>query len=647
MKKQPTGLKKFIRLEAVIPFVVIILLTVLYFTLFFDLHVRKGLEWGLTKALGVEVNIGVFETSFTKLTLKVQDIEVTDSSNPQVNVIKVGEVRFGALWDALLRAKIVVNEAVVEKIEFGSPRKSPGYVAPPEPTEEEKGPSAIEKLKDKSLQKLESKYDENVIGDAANWLRGDKGDPLDGLKSELASKELIEKFQKEVAEKQKAWDDRLKSLPQPKEFEELGQKISRVKTSGHKNPAEVVASVQELDGLIKEADSKFKALDSASKDLNADLKKIDQDVKTIQTQVRADVDNLEDRLRIPKLDSQSLAKSIFAPYIAPYQAQFFHYKALAEKYLPPNIMKKKDPNAPDESIQPRPRSKGVSYEFGKAKAYPVFWVKKTRVTSQAGTSPFSGNIEGEIRHISTNQLLSGEPTVAEIRGDFPQAQLQGLYTKLSFDNRKKDSLIDLQFDLNSYPVQVPRKLVESKDLSLQLTQSNARLNVKVQLAALKNYDISIQNTMTQFAFDVGAKDKVIKEVFNNALGSLPEIYISAKAAGTLPGLNLQIDSNLGRRLAEALQAELKAQVEKAKKEIQARIESEISKQRDALNAQVANLKNQVQGQIDKLQKQADDQKKVAQDKINASKKDTENKAKNQMQKEGEKALKNLKKKLKF
>ena len=462
----------------------------------------------------------------------------------------------------------------------------------------------------------------------------------------MQSKALIEKFQKEVSEKQKEWDQRLKALPKPEEFEAIGKRISQVKTSNFKDINELSKSLKELDSIVKEADAKYKTLDAANKDLNADIKKIDQEVKEIQTQVQQDIKDLEKHLKIPKLDSQSIAKSIFASYLAPYEQKFFRYKKLADKYLPPNLMKK-GKEEPDESIQPRPRAKGLSYEFGHPHSYPILWVKRTRISSQAGLSPYSGFIDGEIRNISTNQVLTGEPIVAELKGDFPVAQLKGLYTRVSFDNRKKTSIIDFKFSLDSYPVQTPKQLIQSSDVSLDLTKSNGRLNVEAHVEALKNYSLELKSTLTQFTFDVQAKQKIVKEIFDNALKSIPEVFITADAKGTLPSFPVNVDSNLGREIGKAFEQELKAQVDKAKKDLQAKVDAEIGKNKEALDKQIADLKNKVQGEIDKLQKQADDQKKIAENKINTAKKDGENKGKKQLEKEGEKVLKNLKKKLKF
>lgn len=636
--KEKKGINKLIRLEAVIPITVIIALIVVYFTFFFDNHVRRGLEWGLTKAMGAEVNIADFDTKISDLSMQIKKIEITDSNRPNQNVVQVGEIRFSALWDAILRAKVVVNEAIVDQIEFGTPRKSAGWVAPPSP--EDNGPGLVDQVKDQALGKVQQKYDNNVLGDAASWLSNPNKDPLEGIKADVVSKQLIENFQKEVDAKKKEWDQRLKELPRPEEFKALGDRLGKVKTSNFKNAAELIASVQELEKIIKEADQKYKTLDSANKDLTADIKRIDSEVRNIQKQVQQDIKDLENRLKIPKLDPQSLATSLFMSYLDPYKEKFFRYKKLADKYMPPNL-KKKGTNEPDVSLQPRPRAEGMSYEFGKPRSYPLVWIKKTRISSQAGTSPYSGNISGEVRHISTNQLLTGEPIVAEVKGNFPNAQLEGLHALVSLDNRKTDSVIDFKFSLDSYPVATPRTLVKSPDISMDLVKSSGRLNLESQVVALKDYALRLESGLKNFAFEVGAKQPLVKEIVDNALKTVPVITITAKAESTFPKFPLQIDSNLGRELGKAFEAELRAQIEKAKVALQARVESEIAKNREALDKQINELKNKVQGEIDKLKNQAEAQKKQAESQIKVAQKDNEKKAKKALEKEGEKALKKL------
>ena len=128
---QKKAKKGIFRWGAIIPFAIICLLSGIYFHFFFDGQLRRAIEWAGYKALGAEVNIADLHTSFFDASINIRSIELTDSEKPTQDSVKIGDIRFGMLWDALLRMKFVINEAAIEQIEFGVKRKTPGKVAPP------------------------------------------------------------------------------------------------------------------------------------------------------------------------------------------------------------------------------------------------------------------------------------------------------------------------------------------------------------------------------------------------------------------------------------------------------------------------------------------------------------------------------------
>jgi uncharacterized protein (TIGR03545 family) len=99
-----------IRYEAIIPVVVISLLTFLYFSFYFDLHLKKLVEYVGTQANGAEVNVDGIRTSFIRGSFDLDRLQVTNAEQPSHNALEIGNVHFGFLWDALLRAKFVVEE---------------------------------------------------------------------------------------------------------------------------------------------------------------------------------------------------------------------------------------------------------------------------------------------------------------------------------------------------------------------------------------------------------------------------------------------------------------------------------------------------------------------------------------------------------
>src|SRR5262249_9783269 len=88
-----------IRTEAVVPFVIVIVLTWVYFHFFFDMNLKKVFELVGYQVIGAEVDIQNLETSFIHGTFRMQGLEITNSQLPQRNMIVIGDIRFGVSWD--------------------------------------------------------------------------------------------------------------------------------------------------------------------------------------------------------------------------------------------------------------------------------------------------------------------------------------------------------------------------------------------------------------------------------------------------------------------------------------------------------------------------------------------------------------------
>ena len=143
-----------IRFEAIIPITIILVLLGVYFKYFFDGHLRRGIEFGATMAHGAEVNVGSLKTDFFEPSITIQKIQVTDKSEPILNIIEIGKIKLQLLWDALLRGKFVIPESSVLDIQVKSKRKYPGKVFPPKKAS---GSSIVSKAADQTIDQLKKK----------------------------------------------------------------------------------------------------------------------------------------------------------------------------------------------------------------------------------------------------------------------------------------------------------------------------------------------------------------------------------------------------------------------------------------------------------------------------------------------------------
>jgi uncharacterized protein (TIGR03545 family) len=303
-----------------------------------------------------------------------------------------------------------------------------------------------------------------------------------------------------------------------------------------------------------------------------------------------------------------------------------------------------DPN--DVPIQPHPREKGIVYEFGRKNSYPLLWIKKAAISSQAGMSPKSGNIRGEILDITSNQALTGHPTVATIKGDFPTEKIKDLQLKLVLDNTQAGSFITYQMAVGSYPID-GTDLVNSPDVKIVLKSATGKLNIDGQLKALRDFKMNLSNQFTSANFDISAKDGNIDSILKNTFSGLPVITLAGDASGYLPSISFNVTSNLGSELEKGLRKQVEIKIAEARKQIDEYINKEVGKQREQIDKQVKQIREQVDKEVKKIQDQLNTQKKQAQGKADQAKKDTEAQAKKQLGEQGKKAVDDLKKKFGF
>jgi len=623
-----------LRLEAIIPVTIILALVFVYFSYFFDLHLRKGMEWVGTKANGAEVNIGLLRTSFLKGNMRIENIEVTDKSEPKLNLVQIGSMNFQLLWDALLRAKFVVDDASILQIQFRSPRKSPGYVVPPTPPDGK--PSLLEKGQQQVLEQAKKQYNNNMLGDIASLLGGaDPKDQLQNIQNQLKSSEHLKELEKMVNEKKAAWEQRIKALPEQKDINALQAKVKALKFDT-KNPAEFAKNVAEADKIVKEVNEKVKAVDEANKALKSDLGTVDSSYKQLNAFVEQDMKDLQSRLKIPSLDPKELSKTMFTRMFEEKLGSVRKYMDLAREYMPP---KKSPEEKQKEALIPPKRGTGKNYKFPITTSYPLFWLKHAAISSEAKTGEWAGNLKGELKDVTSDPVALKRPIVATLDGDFPNQQIFGIQGKLVMDHTTEVAKETLTGRVSSFPLQ-PIKLSDSSDVKMALDKAKGQSNFKATLENMR-LEVGLESIFKENQFSVQAKNSTVQEILNGVVTGLPALTLNANAVGSWEDFALNINSNLGEELNNAFKKQIQMQIDKARAQLKALVDDKIKAQKAQVDAEINKLKSQLTGTMDKKKSELDQAKASVE-------KDAKGKGGNdKIKKEGEKALQDLKKKFGF
>lgn len=618
-----------IRFEAIVPFGIVVALVIIYFKLFFDIHLRKGIEIGGYYANGAEVNVADVTTSFWKMSFELTGLQVTDPKNPIKNRVEIERIHARLLWDALLRFKFVIEDSGITGIQTWSTRKSPGRVKPIEPDKK----SMAETAKGRGLEAAKEQFKGTALGDMANVAGGaDVGGTLSGLEGQLKSKAYIEQLFNELKAKEKEWKAKVDALPQGPEIENLKARIKNIKINTS-NFAELQKSLKEVDALAKEAGAKIGNTNNILNDLKGDLDKYSKAMQQVDELIKQDQAMLRSKLNVPSLDAKDLAKHLFGPQFVSKLVEVEKYMRLARKYAPPKKTPEQRQAEMAEQLRPPPRGQGTDYQFGRPRSYPKFWLKRASISSKAGQG-LNGNMDGYIADVTTDPPVVGRPMILEVKGDFPEQQIIGVQLKAVVDHVTHIPKETVYMTVGGYPVE-GQMLSNSEDVKLGFKKGSAGSRLTIQLVE-ENVDIALNNSLTKIDYIASAKNEYVDSLLKGAMADIPQVTLDATASGTWADLRMDIRSNLGAELSRAFQKQIQAKVDEAKKKIDDYMEKEVGPKKRELTQKIDEFKSKYLGQAEKkkeevtqVQKQAENK---AKDTQNSGKKGAEDKAKKELEK---------------
>lgn len=582
-----------IRFEAIIPVMVLSIITFAYFSYYFDRHLRSLVEYVGTQGNGAEVNVSSIKTSLINGSFDLNGLQVTDKEKPTHNMLEIENIHFQYMWDALLRMKFVVDDASINNIQIAKPRKSPGKVLPPEPAK----PSKINELQIEVLAQVRNKYGKNVLGDTLALLEGgDYKDQAQKIREELKSEARISSMISDVNSKKEFWDTKVKTLSDTSKIKEVEATIQAV--SKQKNVLEQAKGIKDLNDLLKDVNKQYKEIEASSKQLQAEVNATSKYPKEIEELVKQDIASLKNRFSVPQIDFKDMAMHLFAGEFAEYIAKARKYQALAKQYIPE---KKKN-----EVVVPPKRSEGKNYKFKITTGYPLFWLKRAALSSKGTAESYSGKVTGELTNVTTSPKVVGKPIVLNMQGDFPAAKVMGVQALVTIDFTKKVGEQSALIKVGSFVV--PEKMfVNDEKMKFGFKNAIGASTIKMKLVQ-EQISMSWESALTQPKFLIETKTKLAQEMLTNIMNGISVININGSASGTFKNLNMRISSNLGDELGNGFKREIGSKVADAQNKLQSMVDEKIMKPKNDLMASLGGNKANLSslGNLSELYKKNED-----------------------------------------
>ncbi|MCX6131586.1 MAG: TIGR03545 family protein, partial [Proteobacteria bacterium] len=577
-----------IRWKFSVPLLAFVILTAVYLNLFMDRQLRHLLERLASDANGSEVNIGQLHSSILGLMLELQNVQISNPEQTDHNRIEFGVLHLGFSLSGLLRGKLIIDDARLEKLQLSSVRKNPAYVLPVPPSAAD-GPSLSDQFKN-ILQPVK----QEVLQRSLDMLQSQEGKfQLPSIDwAQLPSSQALQGLQREWDLQGQTMQSALGNLPKYEDIRLLKEEAASIKMPT--DLTKLPETLAELERLQSKTQGNLAQVQSLNSQVQNTGTSFINKLSGLDGLLKNDLSVVLSQLKLPDLDFKELADEICGPEIRRIMRMITIYYAKIRPYL----------ESQERPAPSRPwRLAGTDFSFPERPGLPGFWLKKLEMSSLETAEGPLGNILGRLSNFSSAPELINDPVLLHLEGQFKQAGIEGLKLDLSFDHRQALAHDELQLKLAKFPI-ADRILVNSKAYTLAYYKANGALALNFKLDGEK-VKINLDSQLEQITWRLEAESEKLKSLLDNTFAPLSSVHLAANADGSWQDLNWKISSNLVDQLRSSLQRalsqQLKAERDRLETELKVRLESE----RDKLELQVKTQLKNLLDQIGPIQKEAE------------------------------------------
>lgn len=200
-----------------------IAVVVVLYLLFANTLFKSLAQNALGDASGAEVNIESVDHSFFPFGLTLGRLQATDNVNPIRNKVEIAMLKADVDFMPLLNKKLIVNELIVQDVEFDTKRANAGavYVQP----DAQASNFAFPTLADlPSVDEVLAKS------------------PLKTTAAVVQAQKVVEQYKQPI-------QDKYAALPSKDKLSTYKQKLEALKETDYKNPVELAAAKKEFDEI--------------------------------------------------------------------------------------------------------------------------------------------------------------------------------------------------------------------------------------------------------------------------------------------------------------------------------------------------------------------------------------------------------------
>ena len=506
----------------------VIILVVLVTLFLIDGIIEKSVEKYGTQAVGARVDLAKADLSLLPLGITLTGLEVTNPDSPMTNAVEVDTLNVALDFMPLLQKKVIVDDMLMDRVQFNTPRKHSGAVPGLTPTEADKAKErAASGCGGGDMPALE-------LSDVGSILSGEKLESLDAVKAVKA----------DVAAQQARWQKKLAALPDQKKLASYKARIKKITSGGGGQLGGLLGGAGDIQKVQKEIERDLNALKNAQNSLKREVAALNKKIDTLAANPMADVNRLADKYALSPQSLGNMSRVLMSDQMCQWVQKALGWYERMKK----SGSGKKAPDAEGETA---------------AGETPFVLVRK----AEANVILKSGTVKGVFKDMTTRPQELGKPATFELAGEkldgldlikvlgsldlTDPAQsigaVKGLVKGYLLENFKLPAGIGV-------PITINKALA---DLAFDSSLTGEDLSALFK-AVLKNIRLSV---------DTSGQSSPVVKAMGSVLEDLSELSANADVKGTLENYAVTAISDMYRLLKSAMGKEVRQKTAALKKQM--------------------------------------------------------------------------------
>ncbi|MFA5974767.1 MAG: TIGR03545 family protein [Elusimicrobiota bacterium] len=557
-----------IRRKTVLPTLILLLVGFLLAVFCLDPFAKWAMIKGGQSVFGARVSIDSVTLSLRHSSLRIRTLAVADKSEPMKNLFQFDEAVFAFRTLPLLEKKVIIDDASLKGLRFGTPRKTSGAL-----WREETRPGFVAKAAGKlwgqvetvSLQKFEGAK-QRV--DPKTLVNPDK---LASMKAAEKTKEQIQKLPEDLQKQINQLNVSQRTDALQKRIQALGQ--------GGNDPSALLQKAGEVKTLQTDLRTLKIDVATAQSSVTERIQSAQGLIEDVKKAREEDWKNLRSTLSLPTLDKETMANALFGPSVAQWMERLLGWIQTARQYMP----------SKPQSPPPPPRGRGRTIEFPRHNVLPRFLLVKAELSGEIGQERPFGFL-GTLTGVTTNPALYGKPATFDLQGSRDGCLLAAKGVLNHIHDTPMDSL---QITYDGFSLK-DLSFGQAHSMAFGLRQGTGRTRAVAIIQGDKligSADVQASNLVLDPHIDFQSSSAMAQraaQAVTSSLSAVKSLTVGVGLSGTLEAPQFTVTSNIGGVVADAMKNALG---------------SELASQEKALRAE---LDRQTDGKIKELQGMAND-----------------------------------------